>query len=739
TFAKLNGSDNLNTDIRPFEDAFGLPHSSINFRVDPNEPAPTTDPLDAMETVLDVSWSSAMAPGATVYVEEASNSTVAFADAIEDLVTTYNPDVISVSWVACESQVSPNDIHGLDTLLSTVTVPILVASGDSGSDGCGNGTTSTEWPPSDPYVTGVGGTSLAPDAFGNPQTESAWSNGFGASGGGFSSIFPEPSWQTGNAHRGVPDVSLLADPNTGFSMYDAAEGGWVAIGGTSGAAPALAGIIATVDQALGGRRTTSAGTSFNTQFYSNAGALNDIGAAGWDPVTGLGSVNANKLYAAWSGHGLEPAPSPTAAPGSGTFSGCVPSNPSGPFPFVYPVTYTGSDWSTCVTTVGSSSGTIARASTTGDTVYFDFSGTSVTFTYETNTDGGIANVTIDGAAPSSNATVDQSGASQAFGATTSWTGLSAGNHELAITISGTTGGSGNGTGTTLYVDSFTPAGGSAATPTSTVTVVTTATTTATATATVTGTVQPSSIRLIPATGAPGSSVSVTGTGFAPRSTITITFTDGSVTSTGSCAENGTGLATGCNIAVPSGAAPGAATISVSDGVNPPATASFTVTAPSTSFIVNTTADITPTPAASPTPAGASPCALATAGQCSLREAIQEGNALPPGSTITITVPDNTYTLTFGPLAITAASNIVIKGSSQAGTMIDGGATSQVITVAGGSVVTLDTLTIQNGNSQGTGGGGIQNGNTGTGVASLTLNNVTVSGNTTGTNATGGGG
>ena len=110
-----------------------------------------------------------------------------------------------------------------------------------------NRTHGVEWPAASPYVTGVGGTSLYLDSNGNRSSETGWSG----SGGGNSVYYSQPSFQVGwqsASGRGVPDVSLVADPNTGVKVYDSVNGGWYVVGGTSASTPQWAGLIALANQ-----------------------------------------------------------------------------------------------------------------------------------------------------------------------------------------------------------------------------------------------------------------------------------------------------------------------------------------------------------------------------------------------------------------------------------------------------------------------------------------------------------
>ena len=141
---------------------------------------------------------------------------------------------------------------------------LFSATGDNGAYDDGR-TLSVDDPGSQPYVTGVGGTTLVTNGTGgayaaetawgvfydlsNPSSTQGGSFGVGG-GGGFSTIWPAPSYQSilnpTPAMRSVPDVALDADPQTGYAIYY--NGGFAGYGGTSAAAPLWAGFTALVNQ-----------------------------------------------------------------------------------------------------------------------------------------------------------------------------------------------------------------------------------------------------------------------------------------------------------------------------------------------------------------------------------------------------------------------------------------------------------------------------------------------------------
>ena len=144
---------------------------------------------------------------------------------------------------------------------ATMGITVCVASGDNGSsDGVGSGD-HVDFPSSSPFALGCGGTSLRVSGS-SISSEVVWNDGAddGASGGGISSFFALPTWQTGTdavdqgkrvalSKRGVPDVAGNADPETGYEVR--IDGTNTVIGGTSAVAPLWAALIARINQVSG--------------------------------------------------------------------------------------------------------------------------------------------------------------------------------------------------------------------------------------------------------------------------------------------------------------------------------------------------------------------------------------------------------------------------------------------------------------------------------------------------------
>ncbi|MER5523422.1 S53 family peptidase [Streptomyces sp. NPDC002677] len=278
-------------------------------------PTPTVSKVDGgsgslgdgqVEVELDIEVLHAIAPKANVTVFEGPNSDAGEVDTYQAIVDSGIPTT-SISWGAAESQRTTSNINAVDAVFKTGAAEGLgfyAASGDDGSDDAGDGTTSVDYPASDPYVTGVGGTKLTVTSANAFSKEVAWSGG----GGGKSSVFKIPSWQTavqksaGGGYRQVPDVSAHANPSPGVSIYS--QGSWSSVGGTSAAAPEWAAFAALYNQqaAAKGKANlgfanpalyTASGTGFHDITSGSNGAYS--AASGWDFTTGWGSYNAATL------------------------------------------------------------------------------------------------------------------------------------------------------------------------------------------------------------------------------------------------------------------------------------------------------------------------------------------------------------------------------------------------------------------------------------------------------------
>jgi subtilase family serine protease len=286
---------------------------------------PYRDPFDEdaqIENALDAEMVLSMAPLATVvHVVVATSGAGLFTDGISYIVNQVpQAHAVTVSYGGCERG-SAQEAAVLDTLFEQAQAEgqqWFFASGDSGTDGCRDGTgnmhVTAGWPTSSAYVIGVGGTEIGAggvEVVWNQQNASSGNEEAG--GGGPSEIFSKPVYQMGKTPddnaRDTPDIAAIAGGSSGavFLTYHGQRG---AVSGTSVAAPICAGAWALVDQAKGGHGITDAltkiygiGTSgFNDVTSGNIGGPGGSGpgyaaAAGYDLASGWGSPNVTNLIA----------------------------------------------------------------------------------------------------------------------------------------------------------------------------------------------------------------------------------------------------------------------------------------------------------------------------------------------------------------------------------------------------------------------------------------------------------
>jgi kumamolisin len=265
------------------------------------------------EVMLDIEVAGAVAQGARIVVYFAPNTDQGFVDAIAQAVhdTKYKPSVISISWGSPEVNWTAQAMTALDAACQSAAalgVTITVASGDNGSsDGVSDGKNHVDFPASSPHVLACGGTRLAGSGS-TISSEVVWNDQpqGGATGGGFSTVFPQPSWQANlsgpSDGRGVPDVAGDASPETGYKIL--VDGKAMVIGGTSAVAPLWAGLIAVANQQNGqpagflqlALYAAKSKGAFHDTISGNNGSFS--AAAGWDACTGLGSPIAPNVISA---------------------------------------------------------------------------------------------------------------------------------------------------------------------------------------------------------------------------------------------------------------------------------------------------------------------------------------------------------------------------------------------------------------------------------------------------------
>ncbi len=285
------GNSHVQADLHAFDLAYNLPATTI--RVVKPEGTPCSDPRNwGIETDLDVQMVHAVAPFATIVLEEAK--TASFADLIkaaQDAYMKQGATIVSMSFSGPEfSGETGSRADGVFSQGNALGVSFTAASGDNG---CG-----AQYPAASPYVLSVGGTSLNLSATGTYSTETAWKG----SGGGLSAYESRPVYQNGvnaSGKRAIPDVSIVADPNTGVAMYDSDIGDFNVAGGTSVGAPLWAGILALANSMRFFSMTNASNDLYTVAYSRYTSNYHDIksgssGSAciagtGYDTVTGLGS------------------------------------------------------------------------------------------------------------------------------------------------------------------------------------------------------------------------------------------------------------------------------------------------------------------------------------------------------------------------------------------------------------------------------------------------------------------
>jgi subtilase family serine protease len=341
------GAPTLRQDLAAFDAAWGIPDPTLNI-IAPDGLLPFNYRdrnmiLGAGEATVDVEWAHAIAPGATIdLVVAKSLMDEDTLSALQYAVKHNLGAVLSQSIGEAEACMAPaiqKAQHEAFKEAREERMTVVVSAGDHGAaaiacDGSPSFSLSAETPASDPLVTSVGGTSLhASLDSGAYISETAWTDRFGRSGGGFSSLYKRPSYQRGavdSMARGVPDVAYNAGLEggfvTAFSFPNPSVVSFYTIGGTSAGAPQWAALVAIADQAAGHRlgflndalysigrhdRQSSAfhdiTTGDNTWVYPNAAGQPVTiqgypAAGGWDPVTGLGTPKADVLVRKLAGN-----------------------------------------------------------------------------------------------------------------------------------------------------------------------------------------------------------------------------------------------------------------------------------------------------------------------------------------------------------------------------------------------------------------------------------------------------
>ena len=381
-------------DVDSFRTAAGLPaRTTSNFQqvLASGTGTAISCSTDLAEAQLDVEWSVGVAKGATLYYVYAgrgtgttcNNRTTNVWNAMQYAIQTMTPKapVISTSYGLCEPGNGPafaNMVRGWIQQANTQGQTVTAASGDTGAADCDDAPAATQglqvdMPASIPEVTAVGGTEFTGDATSTSTTqywqgasgsdtissalsyipETSWNDtpsdntganpSFAASGGGASTFFTKPAWQTVTGvpaanHRYVPDVALSASldhdsylfclQGSCVNGFRAGDNSLSVVGGTSVGAQVMGGIVAILNQATHSTGLGNINPELYTLYTTTPLAFHDItsgnndvpctqgstncpasapfqigysATANYDEVTGLGSLDANLLAQAWPG------------------------------------------------------------------------------------------------------------------------------------------------------------------------------------------------------------------------------------------------------------------------------------------------------------------------------------------------------------------------------------------------------------------------------------------------------
>jgi subtilase family serine protease len=382
TIAVMGQTDIIPTDVASFRSAAGLPANAPTLKLVPTSTDPGISPADIDEAHIDVEWSGAAAQGATilyVYGEDVFINSLTYA--IDNNVAP----IVTISYGECETGWGNASLASYNILLLQANVQgqtVMSATGDTGATDCDATGVATEglsvdFPASSPYVTAAGGTMFSgdvntPATYWNstntttggsvtqyipeqPWNETTSTEGLtagGAGGGGVSAVFSKPAWQVGSgvpadSSRDTPDLSLnAAAMHDGYlvcseqdgegetpcaSGFLSASGNPNVFGGTSFVAPTFSGILAMVEQELGGTPGKGLGNigptlygflngpTYTSVFHDiimgnnsvsctqgtlncpNGGAIGYNASTGYDLASGIGSIDVNKLVTGWAG------------------------------------------------------------------------------------------------------------------------------------------------------------------------------------------------------------------------------------------------------------------------------------------------------------------------------------------------------------------------------------------------------------------------------------------------------
>jgi uncharacterized protein YjbI with pentapeptide repeats len=304
-----------NSDFAAYFAKMGIPEPEVTTRlIDNGRNSPSNANGADGEVQLNIEVVGSVAPKAKIVVYFTVNTSQGYIDAVKAAIddTQNHPNVIVTGWGSPESSWTRDSIQALDKELHRAAdsgITFVAAVGDNGTtDGVTDGKPHVDFPASSQWVLAVGSTTLESDGT-NIRSEVLWNSlpgHEGASGTGFSTVFPRPDWQRGISElwisgRSIPDVLINASPLTGYQVL--IDGQASVVGGSSAAAPLWAGLVALLNQGLGKNIGDFGPVLYNT--IGRSDAFNPVprgvgiqSRPGWTPQSGWGTPDGKKLLAA---------------------------------------------------------------------------------------------------------------------------------------------------------------------------------------------------------------------------------------------------------------------------------------------------------------------------------------------------------------------------------------------------------------------------------------------------------
>jgi N-acetylneuraminic acid mutarotase len=291
------GDSSAESDLATFRSFYGLPPCTTANgcfqKADQNGGTnyPPDDTGWALETSLDLDAVSAACPNCHILLVEGNDNSLTSLGIAENTAVSMGAKFVSNSYGVPGED--PSELN-FDQYYTHPGVAIVASTGDTGN--------LTNWPATNPGVTGAGGTTLTKDtSVPRGWTETAWDSG----GSGCSPFEPRPSYQNNintdcPNNKAIADLSADADPNTGLAVFDTnGQGGWLQVGGTSLSSPLLTAMYALAGTPATGtfpvsyayNDPTQSSDIFDVTQGSNGGCGNVLCNAGpgWDGPTGLGT------------------------------------------------------------------------------------------------------------------------------------------------------------------------------------------------------------------------------------------------------------------------------------------------------------------------------------------------------------------------------------------------------------------------------------------------------------------